>query len=235
MSAHTEQTRLNAPGEAMAALYFLPGQYLFKQIETGGRETTKALSTAQVSLAFREYRTDTGWLDRRILRYREEPAGNSILSCEPARIKRIRLETNAGDLREIAVPLPTLVLLGRAKDYYLWATDSREVSEKSLLAAAPLPNIGGNLGGKICFGNNEVPECRADNADAVWNLIFNTPFNNHQREGKCKSYRRDVRSLLFKLGAEQASRFPKSELVKSDVSIERVWEHITEDKPLRRF
>lgn len=234
MSAPIKEVRLNAPSEATAALYFLPGQYLFKHVEQG-RETIKALSTAQVSLAFREYSADTGWLRRRILRYREEPAGNCVLSHEPAGIRRIRIETDRNELREIDVPLPALVLLGKAKEYYLWATASKDVSEKSLLAAAPLPNIGGNLGGKICFGGNEVPECRPENLDAVWNLIFNTPFNNHQRESKCKSFAQDVRGLLLKLAAEKVSRFPKDELVKSDVSVARIWEHITENKPLRRY
>ena len=76
--------RLSAPPDAMGALYFLPGQFLFVRRENG-REVAKALSSEQIARAFREYRTDTGWVERRILRYREQPEGNFLLSYEPAR------------------------------------------------------------------------------------------------------------------------------------------------------
>lgn len=67
---------LTTPPDAFAALYFLPGQYLFKRNENG-REITKALSGEQIARAFRDFQTDTGWLTaRRVLRWREEPDGN---------------------------------------------------------------------------------------------------------------------------------------------------------------
>jgi len=87
-----EKPKLAAPPDATGALYFLPGQYLFKRVENG-RETVKALSSAQISRAFREIQTDTGWLTRRVLRYKEEPAGNYFLSFEPARVRSIWVET----------------------------------------------------------------------------------------------------------------------------------------------
>ena len=153
----TIKQSLTTPPDALGALYFLPGQYLFKRVENG-RETVKALSSEQISLAFQEVRTDSGWITRRILRYREEPEGNFVLSYEPAGIRTILIEDKAGEVREIRLPLPTLVLLGKGNGFYIWAAKNRQITSKTKLAIAPLPNIGGDLSGKICFGSNEIPE-----------------------------------------------------------------------------
>ncbi|MCQ5273485.1 hypothetical protein NE578_10690, partial [Schaalia odontolytica] len=58
-------TRLTSPPDALGALYFLPGQYLFKRIESG-KESAKALSSEQIARAFREFQTDTGWMTRKV-------------------------------------------------------------------------------------------------------------------------------------------------------------------------
>lgn len=228
-------THLAAPPDSVGALYFLPGQYLFKRLENG-REIAKALSSEQISRAFRDFQTDTGWLTRRILRYREEPDGNSFLSYEPARIRRIFVETDAGEIREINLPLPTLVLLGRGREFYLWAARGSKVTAETRLALAPLPNVGGdNYQGKICFGKNEVPEARADCVEAVWNLVFNAPFNSHHANGKCRSAAEDVRKLLFDLAKRNAKSFPSLELFESNTTVEQVWARIVENKSSYRF
>ncbi len=220
---------LNAPPDAMGALYFLPGQYLFKRIENG-RESAKALSSEQISRAFREYKTDTGWLSRRILRCREEPEGNYILSFEPAGMRTIFVETQSGKVLEISLPLPTLILFGHAREFYLWAAKTRQVTAKTRLAIAPLPNIGGQGNGKICFGRNEVPEARIETVDTVWNLIFNTPFNGDQSTQKCRTQSRDVRKLLLDLAKKKVRRFPTKELIESTTTIEDVWERFAPEK-----
>lgn len=226
--------RLTAPPDATGALYFLPGQYLFKRIENG-RESAKALSSEQIARAFRDFQTDTGWLNRRILRYREEPEGNYILSYEPARLRTIFVETEGGEVIEVIVPLPTLVLLGKKNEFYLWAAKGRRVTAKTRLAIAPLPNIGGDLSGKICFGKNEVPEVRAETIDAVWNLIWGAPFNRDQSNNKCRSQPTDVRKLLLSLSQKCAKTFPASELLESDTTIEEMWARVVENKSSSRF
>ncbi len=110
--------RLTSPPDALGALYFLPGQYLFKRIEAG-RETAKALSSEQIARAFREYYADTGWIKRQVLRYREEPEGNYILSYESAGKRTIFVETGSGKVSEITIPLPTLIFLGHKNEFYL--------------------------------------------------------------------------------------------------------------------
>ncbi|MGI8947499.1 MAG: hypothetical protein ACR2FV_05900 [Ornithinimicrobium sp.] len=229
------KNRLSTPTDAMGALYFLPGQYLFKRIEDGGRESAKALSSEQIALAFREFRTDSGWLTRRILRYREEPEGNFVLSFEPAKIRTIFIETKNGEVSELTLALPTLVLLGKGREFYLWAAKGRRVTTKTKLAIAPLPNIGGDLSGKICFGKNEVPEASIGGIDAIWNLIFNTPFNGDHTAEKCRSKPKDVRELLLSLSKKKSKTFPASELIESTTTVEDMWMRVVEKKFFHDF
>ncbi len=218
---------LTSPPDALGALYFLPGQYLFKRIE-GEKETAKALSSQQIARAFREYRVDTGWITRKILRYREEPEGNYILSFETAGMRTIFVETESGEVAEITIPLPTLILFGRRNEFYLWAAKEKNLSPKTKLFVAPLPNIGGNSSGKICFGSNEVPEARVETLDKVWNLIFNAPFNRDHSAQKCVSEPKDIRRLLFALAKKNAKRFPNSELLEINATIEDLWAQAVE-------
>jgi PRTRC genetic system protein B len=220
---------LSAPPDALGALYFLPGQYLFKRFEEG-REIAKALSSEQIVFAFRDYRTDTGWITHRLLRYREEPEGNYILSYSPAGMRTIFVETESGEVAEISLPLPTLILFGHRNDFYLWAAKSKKPDAKSKISLAPLPNVGGNLSGKICFGSNEVPEAQVETLDEVWHLVFNTPFNRDHSSQKCKSEPKDVRKLLFALEKKKAKGFPTSELLETNATIGELWTHATEKK-----
>jgi len=226
---------LTAPPDAMGALYFLPGQYLFKRNENG-REITKALSSASIARAFRDYETDTGWLTtRRILRYREEPEGNYFLSYEPAGKRTILVENEFREVIEITLPLPTLILFGCRGEFYLWATKARRVTEKTPLFSAPLPNLGGDWNGKICFGGNEFPEVRADAIESVWRLIFSTPFNRDQANNKCRSEPKDVRRLLFALAETEKKTFPASELLETDTTLGQIWARVVEKNPYRRY
>jgi len=220
---------LTAPPDALGALYFLPGQYLFKRLEEG-RESVKALSSEQIARAFREYRSDTGWITRKILRYCEEPEGNYILSYEPAGVRTIFVETDSGEVAEITIPLPTLILFGHLDECYLWAAKGKKVLPETKIALAPLPNIGGNLSGKICFGKTEVPEAKVENLDTIWDLIWDTPFNGDHSTQKCISEPRDVRKLLLNLAKKQSRTFPASELVETSTTIEGLWMRVVEKK-----
>lgn len=211
------------PPDADAALYFLPGQYLF---ETFGesRHGLKALSSEQVTRAFRDLRTDTGWINRRVLRYREATDGNAILSYLPAGVRTITVAFSNDRIETLTVPLPTLILLGKGKDYYLWAAGISKVTQNTRLAVAPLPNIGS---GKICFGKNEVPETHPSNLPIVWKLIFDTPFNGDHSTGRCQT-EGDVRDLLARLAADNLKKFPTPQLIMSSTTVEDAWESIVE-------
>jgi PRTRC genetic system protein B len=211
------------PPDAEAALYFLPGQYLF---ETFGenQHRLKALSSAQVTRAFRDLQTDTGWIDRRVLRYREATDGNAILSYLPAAQRTIKVAFSGDRIETLTLPLPTLILLGKGKDYYLWAAATNRVNRSTSLAMAPLPNIGS---GKICFGKNEVPETHPSALQDVWKLIFDAPFNGDHSTGRCQT-EEDVRTLLAKLAAGNIKKFPTPQLIMSSSTVEDAWESIVE-------
>ena len=211
------------PPDAEAALYFLPGQYLF---ETFGeiRKGLKALSSVQVTRAFRDLQTDTGWIDRRVLRYREATDGNAILSYLPAGVRTVTIAFPGDRVEALTLPLPTLILLGKGKDYYLWASSTSKVTPSSRLAVAPLPNIGS---GKICFGKNEVPETHPSSLQAIWKLIFDAPFNGDHSTGRCQT-ENDVRDLLAKLAADKLKKFPATQLIMSSSTVKDAWESIVE-------
>lgn len=211
------------PPDAEAALYFLPGQYLF---ETFGEHQNglKALSSAQVTRAFRDLQTDTSWIDRRVLRYREAMDGNALLSYLPAGVRTITIAFPGDRIETLTLPLPTLVLLGKGKDYYLWAAPSSKVTRNTRLAVAPLPNIGS---AKICFGKNEVPETHPSTLPMVWKLIVEAPFNGDHSTGRCQT-ENDVRDLLAKLAADNLKKFPATQLIMSSSTVEDAWESIVE-------
>ncbi len=212
------------PPDASAALYFLPGQYLFADFKESS-VSVKALSSDQVARAFRKVHTDTGWLGKRVLRYREAPEGNAIISYQAAAIRKITIFFADRGLVELVLPLPTLVLLGKGQEYYLWAAASTQITANTSLAVAPLPNIGS---GKICFGKNEVPETHPSTLGEVWKLIFDTPFNGDHTGERCNSEPQDARELLRKLADYKAKKFPKSELILSSTTVEAAWETIVE-------
>lgn len=214
------------PTDAAAALYFLPGQYLFADFREEAC-SIKALSSEQVSRAFRGVHTDTGWLGRRVLRYREASEGNAIISYEAASVRNIYVSLPSGHVESLAVPLPTLILLGKGADYYLWAASSGHITAKTKLAVAPLPNIGS---GKICFGKNEVPEVHPSSLSAVWKLIFETPFNGDHAGNRCQTEPDDVRKLLIKLAADKVKKFPTPQLITSSSTVEDAWETLVEQR-----
>ncbi len=217
---------LQVPNDASAALYFVPGQYLFADFKESSI-ALKALSSEQVARAFRRVHTDTGWLGKRVLRYREAPEGNAILSYEPARVRTITVAFADKGTVELSLPLPPLILLGKGREYYLWAAASTHISANTNLAIAPLPNIGLN---RICFGKNEVPETHPSTLGTVWDLIFNTPFNGDHVNDRCGSHSVDVRNLLLKLASDKVKKFPKSELLITNSTVEDAWEAIVEQR-----
>ena len=150
-------------------------------------------------------------------------------------MRTIFVETEGGEVAEITLPLPTLILFGHRNEFYLWAAKGKKISSQTKLALAPLPNVGGNLSGKICFGKTEVPEAGVETLDEVWNLIFNTPFNRDHSTQKCVSAPNDVRKLLLNLAEKQTRKFPASELIETNATIEKLWMHVVEKQFTRDF
>lgn len=222
-----------APPGSTAALFFLPGQLVFRRFEQG-REVTKALLSEQVARAFHEFSADTGWLGRRVLRTLMGPRGSCVASCEPAGIRRVLCGDAGGEVTEVRVPFPSLVLFGRGRDYFLFATNDANPHPGSGLFVAPCPNVGSSDGGRVCFGRNEPPEASPDALEAVWELFWNSPFNGDHAAGKSRSAPEDVRFLWNALEGRRARRFPREELTPiafggRQLTIADVWQRLVRE------
>lgn len=236
MSLTENLTFFAPPADAKAALFFLEGHYQLNWRE-GGVERTKFLSPAQIGRAFSTRDAfDSGWLETFVLRFARVGKSHKILSVLPAGRRKIFItdprsaderetddETMPEDaILEVEIPLPTLLLLGSEKSYYLWATLDRTVNQKSKICAAPFPNL--DSSGGICFGRNTAPECRLDTIETVWRLILDSPFNNHQTANRCLTHETDARKLLFELNGKKT--FPKNALIKTQHTVAELWQSV---------
>ena len=236
MSQVDIQKNFVPPVDAKAALFFLEGQYQFNYLE-GNVEKTKFLSPAQIGRAFSvKDAFDSGWLETNIVRFAlGAKKRHKILSVLPAGRQRIfitdprsadeREDNGEGEsdaILELEVPLPTLLLLGCGKDYYLWATLDKTISQKSKICAAPFPNL--DSSGDICFGKNTAPECHFDCVESVWRLILDSPFNNHQAANRCRTHEDDARKLLFEIGGKKT--FPRNALIKTNHTVGELWQSV---------
>jgi hypothetical protein len=225
------------PRDARAALFFLEGNYQLNYLE-GSVEKTKFLTPAQIGKAFAVKDVfDSGWLAaNNVLRFALlARKRHKILSVLPAGIRKILVtdprpanerETTGGiadPVLELIVPLPTLLFVGCGQKYYLWATLDKYVTPQSRLFAAPFPNL--DSSGTICFGSNIAPECRLETIDEVWRVIFESPFNSHQKEDRCQTHKKDVRQFLLSLNGKKS--YPKKALIKTEYSVGRLWEAVS--------
>ncbi|MBA3634365.1 MAG: hypothetical protein H0W58_16385 [Acidobacteria bacterium] len=237
MSKIETQKFFTPPVDSKAALFFLEGHYQFNYLE-GSVEKTKFLSPAQIGKAFAIKDVfDSDWLVTNVIRFAlGAKKKHKILSVLPAGRRKIFItdprtaneretdfENSAVDsVLELEIPLPSLLLLGCGQDYYLWATLDKFVSQQSKICAAPFPNL--DSSGSICFGKNTAPECRFDTIESVWNLIFNSPFNNHQAANRCRTHEDDARKLLFELKGKKI--FPKKALIKTNHTVSELWQSV---------
>ena len=56
----------------------------------------------------------------------------------------------------------------------------------------------------------------------AWEAFLDSPFNNHDVQGKCRSHPGDIRDLLLELARRRTKAFPASELVGGEHTIEAV-------------
>lgn len=233
MSRTENQTFLAPPADARAALFFLEGQYQLNWRE-GSIERTKFLTPAQIGKAFAVKDVfDSGWLGISVLRFallaKKKQKILSVLTAGRRKIfitdprsaaEREAAGVDASDqVLELEIPLPTLLLLGCGNNYYLWATLERKIGENAKICAAPFPNL--DKSGAICFGKNFAPECRLETIGNVWQMILDSPFNNHQTANRCRTEPDDARKLLLALRGKRS--FPKNALIQTRHTVANLW------------
>ncbi len=237
MSQIETQNFLAPPKDAKAVLYFLDGNYQLNYRE-GSVERTKFLTPAQIGRAFAVKDVfDSGWIDQTVLRFALlAKKRHKILSVLPSAKRKILItdphsadereisnETNRERVLELEVPLPTLLLLGIGRQYYLWATLEKTITPASKICAAPFPNL--DKSGGICFGGNFAPECRLETIESVWQMIFDSPFNNHQMQNRTLTHKEDARKILLEISGKKT--FPKNALIKTEYSVNDLWHSVS--------
>jgi PRTRC genetic system protein B len=198
-----------------AALYLTDqGCYLLKA-KTGndGKDgvIVKNLREADVCAAFTHSTKDSGWLPSGILRVGNTVSGPWFVYFAQRQTVKITLAQRG----EFLIPLPATILFGYSGHYHLFALADKEISPSCLVYHAPFPNTDDK--GEICWGSNPKPKVDSDKAPSIWKLFFDSPFNDHYADGKSKTYRKDVRTLLEKTVG--AAEFPVEELVSMNINI----------------
>ena len=204
--------------QADAALYFLPqGHYLFRWQEPSGLSGSKFVSAEDLQAAFSNSERDTGWLAPGVVRTGYGKQGEWFVLHAPPQ----KLTIHLTDIGTITIPVPTLVLTGSGRSYYLWAL-KEPFSPQARIFDAPFPNV--HVGGQICWGNNTPPSASPSNAVTAWRLFFESPFNSHLAQGKTHRHHDDVRKLLVRLDGKR--KFPVRDLLAERGTLDSNIQHL---------
>lgn len=223
MAKQTRSDFVPPPGTE-AALYFLPGQYVF-QHEDGAGMKSKCLAPAQVRASFAKEPLDTGWLPQGASRWGVCSAGTFMVGFYPAQVRNVFVEFKGGT-RKLKVPMPPLVFCGVGRSYYVWAVKSPVTVPSSMLCHAPLPNVN-NLG-LICFGSNAHPDvATSDGFARSWEMLWLSPFTDHHSDHRVRGYE-DVRDLLRELHRDRAKEFPATALIQTNTTLDAAVKRLTE-------
>lgn len=222
-------------GKAVRAqLLILDGQYLlhyptFPDTAPGeARSHYKFISPAAVQQAFSQIPLDSDWLYPGVVRCGWERGGEAWAAlfieagCHNLRLKlpppvprakrRLARFGATGEMVLVEqVALPPLLLVGRGRDYRLFALGTTvSFNPKATLYLAPLPNVYPD--GRICWGNIQPPLAQptATGIGQAWQQFIGSDFTDHLANHKSLIYSQDVRySLLLQVAA-----YPLTDLVK---------------------
>ncbi|MCE1255783.1 MAG: prokaryotic E2 ligase family D protein, partial [Anaerolineae bacterium] len=191
--------------------YFLKsGHYLLRFKDLKGNIKSKSVIAPDVAAAFTSTEMDSGWLSTGIKRAGRNGAGEwFVYYRQPAKEQIIlKFEKKSST---ITLPIPATLLIGKGRDFYLFTMAGNEFDINATTYRAPFPNVDIDSG-KICFGSNPVPGANHSNAEKVWQLFFDAPFNGDLSQNKSVTHKEDVRVLLKTL--KDVDVFPVEEMIK---------------------
>jgi PRTRC genetic system protein B len=214
MTKNQQQTIYLGP-EAVASISFLRSEELMFTWREEDKIQSKLISHEAAVLAFNTTHTeDSGWLPENVLR-----TGRNVRGAWAVYVTRPQMVQIVTDQDEkLNIPIPATLFLGWGSRYYLWALPNKKFNPSLPVFRAPFPNIYSN--GRICWGNHKVPKAKAANIGRVWKTFFDTAFNEHISNNKCKSCSNTVLELLRRLSAESATVFPQRELIGEYATVE---------------
>lgn len=207
----------------MAALYFLSsGDLLYKD-----SKTSKFITVLDAAAAFTQKDIDTDWFPAGVVRCGACAAGRWFVYSAPPQKVTLALSASPGAPENLAVPLPRTVLLGVGQSYYIWAAKTKFFDPDADAFHAPFPNV--YESGAICWGQNNPAQADAQHARKIWDLFFNSVFNQDLSADKSKKMG-SACSLLRLLHDQKADKFPIADLKPVNKSIRSLVENILEQK-----
>lgn len=206
---------LDTKVQAEGILYFLDsGHFLFRWQKKGIWES-KFVTIEDVAASLTNTEIDTDWLGSGIIRCGRSPRGDWFVYTAAAQKRDLVIVTSAGT-EKVTLPLPATVLIGIGNAYYLFAgAQYGPLNKDSKIYKAPFPNIYSN--GRICWGNNHRPLAQHCHAEEVWNLFFETPFNEHLVNGKSQACEKNVNEKLLSLAGQK--KYPLDDLVSENTHL----------------
>jgi PRTRC genetic system protein B len=186
----------------------------------------KEFEVSAVDLANRMNLTaklSTGLMKPNTIFYKDDGVDERIVIYAPRAIRQLHIDLSRGK-RQISVPMPPMVFWNVKNRYFVAALTGDEISPKTKLAAAPVPNVHEN--GEICAGNVKFPKGGMRTIREAERLFWESEFNGDLANKKCKSYK-DVRDLYKSLKAR--TRFPTRELVELDINLGELIEKLQQD------
>jgi hypothetical protein len=193
----------------------------------------KLLGPAAMRAAFSDEPVDSDWLSPGVVRVGENERGKWAVMWQPPGVRKCLMELTPqaralafpeagkrprrkqGDalprgIVELSVPLPGLVFFGIERTYYAWAVKTATFDPNAEVYYPPVPNIFPN--GKVCFGENKMPECSGVAIGKAWETFELSPYNGNLANSRSKASPNDVRAQLARLAGAGATEYPLEDL-----------------------
>jgi PRTRC genetic system protein B len=151
----------------------------------------------------------TGLMSLNVIFYANLGDGDRVIHYIPPAVRELQVRRGKS-VKRYQVPLPPMVLWYEG-GYRIAALMNDAITPKTQLATPPLPNV--HEGGKICTGSVKFPRCSMAAFAQVERLLWESEWNHHLADGKCRSERKNVIRLWKKLQGKKT--FPEKELCAS--------------------
>lgn len=211
--------KLRQDGPINPSIEIADGQFLFRGVTEGGLVKEYFVSSASVREAATGIPVDSGWLEPNlvfggVVRWGILRGQEWLILYLPPSVHNVELTEHDGtpgeSVSRVAAPLPGMVLVGAAAQYFCFAVRTPKLDVHQELYRAPLPNV--MQDGSICWGAQKPPMASGRTIADAWALFaYRTTFNNHAAGAKSKREPEDVRRVLRACAAE-GSPYPVEDL-----------------------
>lgn len=205
-------------------LDFYETDIIMTQWETPDRLKSYPVAVDDMVAACSQVTLGSGWLPPDTLFWKKQANHEELAIYIPA--KRWHIPTARHTYH---LPLPPLVFHGRQYSYQVFAVKKRPTLHTAAATRHPQthlfhfpgPNV--HLTGTICRGDTPFPPCAPHTIlAAITRFLEGSLFNKDLHQNKCRTYPEDILQLWQQLDGRK--RFPLSELVPANVSLNQLYE-----------